>query len=407
MANSTVLGVSQLNRYVKSLLEGDFRLRDILVRGEISNFSGPYRSGHCYFSLKEGDSAVRVVMFASYARQLPFRPENGMAVLLRAGVTLYERDGSYQLMAYDMQPEGLGSLQLAYEQLRRRLEEEGLFDLGRKRPLPPYPERIGLLTSENGAALHDMVTILGRRFPPAKLLLYPALVQGKEAPASLIRGLRWLNEQGNCDLILMGRGGGSLEDLWAFNDEKLVRAVAASETPIISAVGHETDVTLCDFAADLRAPTPSAAAELAVPDGSQLLELLEGRQEELSLRLRNRLQQARQRLEALEGREVFGPKALESQRQRLSQLEETIARQGKEDLAGRQQRLAAQSAALELLNPWAQLSRGWSLTEGEDGQRLRSVQDLEPGQRLRTRLRDGSVLSVVETIEPHKGSWEE
>lgn len=407
MAYSTVLGVSQLNRYVKSLLEGDFRLRDLLVRGEISNFSGPYKSGHCYFSLKEGDSAVRVVMFASYARQLPFRPENGMAVLLRAGVTLYERDGSYQLMAYDMQPEGLGSLQLAYEQLRHRLEEEGLFDPGRKRPLPPYPERIGLLTSENGAALHDMVTILGRRFPPAKLLLYPALVQGKEAPASLLRGLRWLNEEGNCDLILMGRGGGSLEDLWAFNDETLVRAVAASKTPIISAVGHETDVTLCDFAADLRAPTPSAAAELAVPDGSQLLELLEGRQQELGLRLHSRLQQARQRLEALESREAFGPKALESREQRLSQLEKRIARQGKEDLAARQQRLAAEASVLELLNPWAQLSRGWSLTEGENGQRLSSVQELEPGQRLRTRLCDGSVLSVVETIEPHKGSWEE
>ncbi|MBQ8599354.1 MAG: exodeoxyribonuclease VII large subunit, partial [Oscillospiraceae bacterium] len=273
----SVLTVTQLNRYVKSLLEGDFRLRDMLIRGEISNFTDHYKSGHFYFTLKEGDCAIKAVMFASYAKNVPFQPKNGMAVIVRGSVSLYERDGSYQLYVYDMQPEGKGSLQLAYEQLLQKLKNEGLFDEEYKRPLPPYPEKVGLITSDTGAALHDMLNIITRRYPPAQLILYPALVQGKSAPASLVKGLDYFNRNQSCDVIIIGRGGGSLEDLWAFNDESLVRAVAASKIPVISAVGHETDVTLCDFAADLRAPTPSAAAELAVPDASQLLSALNRR----------------------------------------------------------------------------------------------------------------------------------
>ena len=218
------------------MLECDFRLKDMLIRGEISNFTDHYKSGHFYFTLKAGDCAIKAVMFASYAKNVPFRPKNGMAVIVRGSVSLYERDGSYQLYVYDMQPEGKGSLQLAYEQLLQKLKSEGLFDGERKRPIPRFPERVGLITSDTGAALHDMLNIITRRYPPAQLILYPALVQGKSAPASLIRALDYFNRNHSCDVIIIGRGGGSLEDLWAFNDENLVRAVAASEIPVLQEI---------------------------------------------------------------------------------------------------------------------------------------------------------------------------
>ena len=400
MLSSSILSVSQLNRYVKAKLEGDFRLKDVLIRGEISNFTDHYKSGHFYFTLKEGDAAVKSVMFSTYARSVPFRPQNGMAVIVRGSVSLYERDGSYQLYVYEMQPEGKGGLQLAYEQLLEKLRQEGLFDPACKRPIPKYPEKIGLITSDTGAALHDMLNILTRRYPPAKLILYPALVQGREAPASLIRALNYLNEHNSCDVILLGRGGGSLEDLWAFNDEGLVRAVAASRIPVISAVGHETDVTLCDFAADLRAPTPSAAAELAVPDAAALLQRIEQRKQELEHLIQYRLFAAKQYYDSVLQRESLRRSSsyVDSQRQRLNDLENSIRQGCLHSVQKKQEQLAARTEQLSLLNPWQQLQRGWSVTQTEDGSTVHSVRQLNSGDRIRSTVADGEIYSRVERI---------
>ena len=404
----SVLTVTQLNRYVKNVLEGDFRLKDMLIRGEISNFTDHYKSGHFYFTLKEGDCAIKAVMFASYAKNVPFRPKNGMAVIVRGSVSLYERDGSYQLYVYDMQPEGKGSLQLAYEQLLQKLKSEGLFDEERKRPIPRFPERVGLITSDTGAALHDMLNIITRRYPPAQLILHPALVQGKSAPASLIRALDYFNRNHSCDVIIIGRGGGSLEDLWAFNDENLVRAVAASEIPVISAVGHETDVTLCDFAADLRAPTPSAAAELAVPDASMLLKQIQRREQELQNLMQYKLFAARQYFDSVMQRESLKNSKvyLEEKRRRLSEHQAFLQNDMAHRLNNCREQLAAKSEQLSLLNPWNQLQRGWSLTENDAGQRLSSVTQTASGQMLITTLSDGQIVSRVESVKPNKNSTE-
>ena len=264
--SSTVLSVSQVNFFLRSLIESDGRLADILVAGELSNFTVNSRSGHIYFSLKDPKSLLKGVMFASAARRLRFRPEDGMRVIVRGRISVYEPGGQYQLYAEDIQPDGVGALALAFEQLKIRLAAEGLFDPGRKRPIPSCPARIGVVTSPNGAALQDILQIVGRRWPLTEIVLCPAQVQGEQAPAQLTAGIQRLNRQRACDVIIIGRGGGSTEELWAFNDEGLARAVAASEIPVVSAVGHETDFTICDFAADLRAPTPSAAAELCTPD---------------------------------------------------------------------------------------------------------------------------------------------
>ena len=261
-----VLSVSQITGYLKSLLEGDPNLNPVFISGEISNFTDHYRSGHLYFSLKDEKAVLKAVMFSSSARRLRFRPSDGMKVLCRGRISLYEASGQYQLYVDDMQPDGLGTLNLAYEQLKTRLEKEGLFDAARKRPIPRYPRRVGVITSPTGAAVRDICQILGRRWPMAEIVFCPVLVQGEEAAPQLVEALARMNRVDGVDTIIIGRGGGSLEDLWAFNEESVARAVAASKIPVISAVGHETDFTICDFVADLRAPTPSAAAELAVPD---------------------------------------------------------------------------------------------------------------------------------------------
>lgn len=248
--------VSQLNRYVKAVLEEDKKLRDLYVRGEISNYTRHFRSGHLYFSLRDATGSIKAVMFKSHAGDLRFEPEDGMAVLVRASVGVYERDGVYQLYITDIQPEGAGAQAVAFEQINKKLTAEGLFAPEHKKPLPAYPRRVGVVTSETGAAIRDIENVLSRRYPLCTLVLSPAVVQGREAPASLIRALKALDRDGGCDVIILGRGGGSAEDLWCFNDEALARAVFAAHTPVISAVGHEVDFTICDFVSDLRAPTP-------------------------------------------------------------------------------------------------------------------------------------------------------
>lgn len=398
-----ILTVSQLNRYVKSLLDGDFRLRDLFLRGEISNYTRHYRSGHLYFTLKEGGSAVKAVMFAGYAQELAFEPENGMAVILRCSVSLYERDGSYQIYVYEMQPDGRGALQVAFEQLYRKLQVQGLFDETNKKPIPRFAQRIGVVTSETGAALQDILNILSRRCPMAQVVLAPALVQGREAPDSLIAALRALDEWGKCDVIIIGRGGGSMEDLWCFNDERLVRQIVACHTPVISAVGHETDFTLCDYAADLRAPTPSAAAELASVKMEQLeerLEILADRTKRAAGHCLAQKEQQLQRL-SLQLAHLTPERRLQEYAEKLQNLWNMIQSSEKSVIIKKQEALRLQSARLQALDPMARLAGGYSMVL-KDGRVLSSIQQVQEGDHLQVRLHDGTLRVLTEEVTPLK-----
>ena len=398
-----ILTVSQLNRYVKSLLDGDFRLRDLFLRGEISNYTRHYRSGHLYFTLKEGGSAVKAVMFAGYAQELAFEPENGMAVILRCSVSLYERDGSYQIYVYEMQPDGRGALQVAFEQLYRKLQVQGLFDETNKKPIPRFAQRIGVVTSETGAALQDILNILSRRCPMAQVVFAPALVQGREAPDSLIAALRALDEWGKCDVIIIGRGGGSMEDLWCFNDERLVRQIVACHTPIISAVGHETDFTLCDYAADLRAPTPSAAAELASVKMEQLeerLEILADRTKRAAGHCLAQKEQQLQRL-SLQLAHLTPERRLQEYAEKLQNLWNMIQSSEKSVIIKKQEALRLQSARLQALDPMARLAGGYSMVL-KDGRVLSSIQQVQEGDHLQVRLHDGTLRVLTEEVTPLK-----
>lgn len=398
-----ILTVSQLNRYVKSLLDGDFRLRDLFLRGEISNYTRHYRSGHLYFTLKEGGSVVKAVMFAGYAQELAFEPENGMAVILRCSVSLYERDGNYQIYVYEMQPDGRGALQVAFEQLYRKLQVQGLFDETNKKPIPRFAQRIGVVTSETGAALQDILNILSRRCPMAQVVFAPALVQGREAPDSLIAALQALDEWGKCDVIIIGRGGGSMEDLWCFNDERLVRQIVACHTPIISAVGHETDFTLCDYAADLRAPTPSAAAELASVKMEQLeerLEILADRTKRAAGHCLAQKEQQLQRL-SLQLAHLTPERRLQEYAEKLQNLWNMIQSSEKSVIIKKQEALRLQSARLQALDPMARLAGGYSMVL-KDGRVLSSIQQVQEGDHLQVRLHDGTLRVLTEEVTPLK-----
>lgn len=400
-----ILSVSQLNRYVKSLLDGDSLLKDLLLRGEISNFVCHQRSGHCYFTLKEGDCAVRAVMFSRYANDLLFEPENGMAVILRGAVSLYERDGSYQLYVYDMQPDGRGALQVAFEQLYRKLDRQGLFSQQNKQPIPTDARRIGVVTSASGAAFWDIVNVLSRRCPLATLVFCPAQVQGEAAAQSMVQALDALEQQGNCDVIILGRGGGSMEDLWCFNDEQLVKRVARCTVPLISAVGHETDFTLCDYAADLRAPTPSAAAELAAPDLSDLPEQLQDYAQRifaagermLSFKTRRILEQS-DRLARLSPQ-----KRLRQDEKKLQNLANTIQLSLKNGIMKREEHLQLQTARLRALDPLAKLSGGYGYIT-KQGRTVSSVREVSMGDVLTIRVCDGTVQAMVEQVSENEES---
>ena len=398
-----ILTVSQLNRYVKSLLDGDFRLRDLFLRGEISNYTRHYRSGHLYFTLKEGGSVVKAVMFAGYAQELAFEPENGMAVILRCSVSLYERDGNYQIYVYEMQPDGRGALQVAFEQLYRKLQVQGLFDETNKKPIPRFAQRIGVVTSETGAALQDILNILSRRCPMAQVVFAPALVQGREAPDSLIAALQALDEWGKCDVIIIGRGGGSMEDLWCFNDERLVRQIVACHTPIISAVGHETDFTLCDYAADLRAPTPSAAAELASVKMEQLEERLEILADRTKRAAGHYLAQKEQQLQrlSLQLTHLTPERRLQEYAEKLQNLWNMIQSSEKSVIIKKQEALRLQSARLQALDPMARLAGGYSMVL-KDGRVLSSIQQAQEGDHLQVRLHDGTLRVLTEEVTPLK-----
>ncbi len=399
----TVITVSQLNRYVKSVLEGDANLVQVMLSGEISNFTNHYRSGHWYLSLKDENAVVKAVMFRSAASRVSFVPENGMKVIVRARVSLYEKDGAYQVYLDDMQPDGAGALQVAFEQLKHRLYEEGLFDQARKRPLPAYPKRVGVITSETGAAVRDIINVLGRRYPLAEVVLIPTLVQGAGAAPQLCAALRRFEQMKvshhpqTPDVILIGRGGGSLEELWAFNDEQLARTIAACTIPVISCVGHETDFTICDFAADLRAPTPSAAAELAVPDSGELqqrLLLLCGAAGRATVAI---IAHKRRRLTELSAKRCLSTPLypVEERAMRLDRTARRFAASVERLTARGRTRLAAAAGKLDALSPLRVLSRGYALAT-YNGSVLRSAAQVAPDDRIQLRLHDGALHCRVE-----------
>lgn len=396
-----VITVSQLNRYVKMLLQEDAALTPVYVSGEISNFVNHYKSGHLYFSLKDENALVKAVMFRTYAARLAFRPGGGMKVIVRAKASVYEKDGTFQLYVEDMQPDGVGALQIAYEQLKKRLQEEGLFDAARKKALPPFPTRIGVITSPTGAAVRDILNILARRYPPAQVVFLPVLVQGEGAPPQLVAALERMNREKAADVLIIGRGGGSLEELWAFNDERVCRAVAASEIPVISAVGHETDFTLCDFAADLRAPTPSAAAELAVPDAAELFLSLRQTQVQLTVLMRSRLEKVRTELQILHRQKALSSPTyyVEQMAMQLDLLTRSFEHSAKTALQDAHAQLSALAARLDALSPLKVLSRGYAMARTDGGRLVTSVADVCKGDTLYMDMCDGTLVCTVQDIQ--------
>ena len=401
---SRTLTVTQLNEYIKQLLDSSPLLDSVYVKGEISNFTN-HRTGHFYFTLKDEGALIKAVMFRSSASKLKFLPENGMRVLLHGRVTAFPRDGQYQIYADTMEPDGIGALYIAFEQLKKKLESEGLFAENRKRPLPKIPLRIGIITSPTGAAIRDMINILGRRFPMASITLFPSLVQGSEAPPQLAEGIRYFNScDRKPDVIIIGRGGGSLEDLWAFNDEALARTVAASVIPVISAVGHETDFTICDFAADKRAPTPSAAAELAVPDTPELKRKINNITGRMELLLSRSIALQRNRLDNLGQRRVLtSPDTIiDDKRMRLLNAERSLEATAKLIVSERRSRYTGIAASLSALNPLAVLERGYAAVYDAEGTLIKSVNQLREGDAFRFRTTDGQVHGRVTAVEPQE-----
>lgn len=395
-----IISVSELNEYIKLVLEHDELLMNVYVKGEISNFTNHYKTGHMYFSLKDTGGAVKAVMFRGNAIRLKFMPENGMKVLVSGRVGVFPRDGQYQIYVDSMEPDGIGALALAFEQLKQKLEKEGLFAEGRKRPLPQMPMRIGVITSPTGAAIRDILNILGRRFPLAEVDLYPALVQGENAAADLVRGLAHFNRAKNVDVIIIGRGGGSIEDLWAFNEEPLVRAVAMSEIPVISAVGHETDFTLCDFAADKRAPTPSAAAEIAVPNAEDILYTVQTADMRLRRAMNQKISMARERLDRLASSRVLkNPQnVIDDKRMALLTEERMLHEKMQAVLQRKGASLGEKAAKLGALNPLAVLARGYAAVFDEQNKVIQNTEGVKVGDDIMLAMADGKLSATVKTI---------
>ena len=396
-----VLSVAQLNRYVKSKMDADENLNHIFLVGEISNFKH-HTSGHLYFTLKDEEAQVRAVMFRNAAARLRFQVSDGMRVLVRGRVSLYEAGGSYQVFVDDMQPDGAGALSLAFEQLKEKLAREGLFDPAHKRPLPRFPHTVGVITSETGAAVHDILHVLQRRFPAAQVVFAPVAVQGEEAPAQIIEALDTFNRLKCADVLILGRGGGSAEDLWAFNDEQLARAVYRSKIPVISAVGHETDFTICDFVADLRAPTPSAAAELAVPDHAALMTQLLQTKARLNTVMYDSLSNRRSTLTVLCSRGAFQQPQLffDEKRMRLLLVSNAFQSLQRSSYHAARTKLGELAAKLQSLSPLAVLARGYALASDQGGKPIQSVAALHDGDPVFLRLADGTADCTITGIHP-------
>ncbi len=391
--------VTELNNRIKALMELDPMLANVCVRGELSNYK-IYPSGHHYFTIKDSESSLRCVMFKSSASRLRFRPESGMGVTACGRIAVYIRDGAYQLVCTELMPEGAGDLQVAFEQLKAKLSAEGLFDREHKKPLPRMPGRVALITSSAGAAVHDMIRILGQRWPMAKVLLLPVRVQGVEAPPEIAGAIRYANEFKVADVIITGRGGGSIEDLWAFNDERVARAIYLSEIPVISAVGHEPDVTISDYVADLRASTPSNAAELAVPDWRELSESLKSSGIRASQAMRKRLSQLLERLDSYRSKRVLtDPTAhIDNRRIELDHIRDRLSSAQERSLGRSRQSFVRLAAALDAMSPLKVLSRGYSIALDSDRGIIKSVSELKAGDRLSLCLADGSADCTVDGL---------
>ena len=386
-----IFTVSEVNQFIKDLLDNVPPLQEVLLRGEISNYK-LYPSGHHYFTLKDSQCSLKCVMFRGSAARLRFRPENGIQVIASGRISVYPRDGAYQLYCTGLTPEGAGDLSVAFEQLKEKLRKEGLFDETHKKPLPPYPRRIAIVTSPAGAAVHDMIRILRRRYPIAKVLLLPVRVQGTEAPAEIAGAIRYANARSLADVLITGRGGGSLEDLWAFNDERVARAIYDSDIPVISAVGHEPDVAISDFVADRRASTPSNAAEIAVPDMAELLRTLDAAHS--------------RRLESLSKKRVLtDPTAyLADRRQDVDHMTHRLCAAMRVVTDVQNRRFGALAASLDALSPLKVLGRGYALAQQPDGTVLRSADQARIGETLRLRLADGALRCQVKEKENEHGS---
>ena len=396
------VSVTQLTQYIKLLLDRDEILSQVCVRGELSNYKA-HSSGHQYFTLKDEGAVISCVMFRSDAMRMRFRPESGMKVILYGRVSLFPKSGQYQIYVTAMQPDGVGALAIAFEQLKRRLHEEGLFDPAAKKPLPAYPQRIALVTSPTGAAVRDMIRILGSRWPMAEVLVCPVRVQGDGAAEEIAAMLDYVDKHRLADVIITGRGGGSLEDLWAFNEEIVARAIWRCETPVISAVGHEPDVTISDYVADLRAATPSNAAELAVPDCTVLQQTLRQTLLRLEQAERNRISRLSQRLKMLaDSRVMKRPDAyLQQQELQLEMLRQRLEHSGTDMMNRNMTRFQKTAAKLDALSPLKVLSRGYAMVTCEDTV-VRSVQQVEAGQSLSVSLSDGTVQCRAETVQRRK-----
>lgn len=391
-----VLSVSQINFYIKSIIENDGSLQFVLVTGEISNLTVHQRSGHIYLSLKDSNSVISAVMFAGNARRLKFRLENGMKVICRGRISVYEPSGRYQLYIEDMQPDGVGALTLAFEQLKKSLAQKGLFDNAHKKPLPKFPKTIGVITSPTGAAVQDITNIIRRRFPSADIVLAPVLVQGESAPEQLVRAVNKFSASKIADVVIIGRGGGSAEDLWAFNDEQLAYAVYNCETPIISGVGHETDFTVCDFVADVRASTPSAAAELAVPDRQELMSYYFKQKQYISAMLDRKIKTAQLRLENQQRRmSASSPKLKAEQLEKqLSAKSEKLTRFMNTYISDKENKHIAAKGKLDGLNPLNVLNRGYAIAE-KDEKIITSSKQLKDGDDFTVILSDGKINAKV------------
>ena len=397
MNSDKIFTISELNNYIKRLLDSDETLAGVYVKGELSNYK-TYPSGHHYFTMKDAEGTLKCVMFKGSASKLRFRPENGMSVVAFGRVAVYPRDGAYQLYVNEITPDGVGDLYVAFEQLKEKLQKEGLFDDIHKKPLPRYPKTIAVITSPVGAAVQDIIRVLGSRWPLSKVAVIPVRVQGVEAPPEIVEAIEYANETGTVDLIITGRGGGSIEDLWAFNDERVARAIFASEVPVISAVGHEPDVTIADFVADVRAATPSNAAELAVPDKLDVSYWLQSANTRLLQMINNDIKSRRQRLQDISNKRVLqSPKYyVEDKRLLLDHSQDRLSLAIQRSMSGRRERYAKLAAALDAMSPLKVLGRGYAIARREDGVVVKSAGDVKTGDRLVVRLKQDEINCLVE-----------